>query len=179
MCRWCSSNVINRLGEKIMRLLPIAILVSLSACASVPDSDDVSIRAASWHGAPADELIAILGEPKISKKGDMSWRFMVRSVAPKSTQARSRYRPFVPQSSPNSGLNRSSLSGIGTSHRELLATSHGYSTHVGFSGSGYKPRPRFCTYLAYVENGIVSKLITLGNSRAGCVFEELPLRSTD
>ena len=151
----------------IMRRLSIAILVSLSACASVPSSNDVSIRTASWQSAPAVELIAILGEPKISKRGNLTWRFL----GPRETQA-----GYHQHRSVNTG----SLSVLTGCASCSTAGSVGSIVTPGtYSGgsSGSTTRPRFCTYLAYVENGIVSKLITLSNPRTHCLFEELPLRS--
>ena len=56
----------------------------LSACASTPGNSDVDMRAASWQGAPTSELIAVLGEPKIGKSGNLTWRF----PGPEDPQAR-------------------------------------------------------------------------------------------
>ena len=161
-----------------MRLLPITILVSLSACASAPSSNHASILEASWQGAPADELIAMLGEPITSKKGNMTWQFLV-PVVPKEMQASSHSK----NRSVRSTGSLSVLSGCGgcSPDGSVVAPGPTYTWVGGSSGSSseFTERRRFCRYLALVENGIVSKLITLDNSRAGCLFTELPLRSTD
>ena len=169
MRRWCLNNVINKVGEKTMQRLSIAILFGLSACATVPSSDEVSIRAASWHGAPAHELIAILGEPKISKKGNMTWRFLGLH----ETQVSYRSNRSVNTGSLSVLTGCASCSTVGSDGSVVTP-----GTSVG-SSSRYTTGPRFCTYVAHIENGIVSKLTTHSNSRTRCLFEELPLRSTE
>ena len=149
-----------------MRRLLVVLLVGLSACASVPGNNDVRTRAASWQGAPAAELIAILGEPRVSESGNLTWRF----PGPEEPQARNRQHR-----SADSG----SLSVLTGCASCSMADSGGSVVTPGmhFSGSAFSTtRPRYCTYLAVVENETVSKLVTLGNSRTRCLFSELPLR---
>lgn len=46
-------------------------------------------------------------------------------------------------------------------------------------GGGWLHRePRVCTYIAYIENGAITRLTTLSRPGAHCRFDELPRRST-
>ena len=60
----------------IIRRLSIAILVLLSACASIPSDNDVSKRKASWQGVPVVELVTALGgQPGLKKNDTWYWQF--------------------------------------------------------------------------------------------------------
>ncbi len=138
----------------------------LSACASTPGNSDVDMRAASWQGAPTSELIAVLGEPKIGKSGNLTWRF----PGPEDPQAVARRH----QSAGTGSL--SILAGCASCS---AAGSDGSVVTPGVYTSGSAAattRPRYCTYIAYVEDESVSKIITLGSSRTRCQFAELPVR---
>ena len=147
-----------------MRLYPIAILVGLSACASVPSGNDVGTRVASWDGAPATDLVAVLGEPAITKRGSWIWQF----PGPEDGEV-------IAYDSANAGppLRPVSSSVGGPSNRARMAG----ETRVDYAPGGTYTKHVVCKYIGYVENGIVTKLTTLSEPGTHCRFDELPLRS--
>ena len=164
-----------------MRLLPIAFLVCLSACASSPNSDAIDARMASWHGAPADELIAILGDPIISEKGNMTWRFVVPHTLPTDDHQHSSHHRHAKHSKSISVISGVSNTDVVSPDGSAVASGNPFeTTDAGFAGDGvHRVRPQYCMYLAYVENGTVSRLMTFDNHRNGCLFTEVPVRSTE
>ena len=148
-----------------MRLYPLAILVALSACASVPSGNDLSPRLASWIGAPAADLVAVLGEPVITKRGSWIWRFQGPEdgeyVPYRSSSAYARLRPVT--SSVGGPSNAARMPG---ETRLVYGSNWSYHKRVG------------CKYIGYVENGIVTRLTTLSKPGNHCRFDELPLRSS-
>ena len=142
----------------IMRYIAISILLGLSACASVPGDSDISARTASWQGAPADELVAALGQPNINKRGTWVWEF----AGPERHE----------------GGDHSNHS----THTESLSVVQACSDCTpgqGMTRSSGRPQssvPSVCTYLGYVEHGVVNKLTTLSEPGTHCTFQELPLR---
>ena len=149
-----------------MRLYPIAILVGLSACASVPSGNDVGTRVASWHGAPATDLVAVLGAPAITKRGSWIWQFPGPEngevIAYGSRSAKAGYRARPVSSSVGSPSNSARMPG---------------ETRVDYDSGGTYTKHVVCKYIGYVENGIVIKLATLSKPGTHCRFDELPLRS--
>ena len=147
-----------------MRLYPIAILVGLSACASVPSGNDVRTLVASWHGAPATDLVAVLGEPAITKRGSWIWQF----PGPENGEV-------LAYGSANAGppLRPVSSSVGGPSNGARMPG----ETRVVYDSGGTYTKHVVCKYIGYVENGIVAKLTTLSEPGTHCRFDELPLRS--
>ena len=154
-----------------MRLYTIAILVSLSACASVPSGNDVSARVASWHGAPAADLVTILGEPEITKHGSWVWQFAGPghgevAACRCSTNSAPRLR-LGPMSqvcqgcAPPEGVSSQSFADK-MPYRERRGH---YQKHV------------VCKYIGDIENGVVTKLTTQSKPANDCRFDELPLHS--
>ncbi len=164
-----------------MRLLPIAFLVCLSACASSSNSKAIDARMASWHGAPADELIAVLGEPIVSKKGNMTWRFVVPHTMPTDDHQHSSHHRQAKHSKSLSVVSGISNTDVVSPDGSAVASGRPFAIiGVGSGGrSENRVRPQFCTYLAYVEDGKVSKLMTFDNYRNGCLFDEVPVRPTE
>lgn len=157
-----------------MKLYPIVILVSLSACASVPSGNDVGARVASWHGAPATDLVAILGEPVITKRGSWIWQFAGpgdgEAIAYGSRSTNS--GPVLgPVSQACHGCEPSNSVGSQSSAARMPG-----ETRVSGSSGHYHKRV-VCQYIGYVENGVVTKLTTLSKPGTNCRFDELPLRS--
>jgi len=157
-----------------MRLFPIAILVGLSACASAPGENDVGTRVASWQGAPANDLVAVLGEPVITKRGSWIWEFpgpgdgKVIAYGSHSTNS----GPLLGSVSQScSGCDPSSSVGTQSSAARMPG-----ETQASGSAGHYHKRV-VCKYIGYVENGIVTKLTTLSKPGNHCPFDELPLRS--
>jgi len=150
-----------------MRRLLIAILVGLSACATAPSGNDLTSRLVSWHGASTGELVAVLGEPTIKENGTWTWQFSGRE---KSRGGNSRHR----------SANTGSLSVLRGCASCSMSGSDGKvvtpATYFDSDGTSTET-PHFCTYLGYVENGMVIKLTTLSRPRLHCRFDELPLRS--
>ncbi len=146
-----------------MRLYRIAILVGLSACVSVPSGNDVGPRLASWHGAPATDLVAILGEPVITKRGSWVWQFPGPDdgevIAYGSSSAGLPLRPV--SSSVGGPSNAARMPG---------------QTRVVYGPGGTYHKHVVCKYIGYVENGIVTKLATLSKPGTHGRFDEIPLR---
>lgn len=144
-----------------MRLYLIAILVGLSACATVPDGNDLGVRTASWIGAPASDLVVVLGQPEITNRGSWIWRFP--------------------------GPGDGEVISFGGAHRLRPATSHvgGPTNSAGqpaqpgapYGTLGTYHKHVVCKYIGYVENGIVTRLTTLSKPGTHCRFDELPPRS--
>ena len=149
-----------------MRLYPTAILVGLSACASVPSGNDVGTRLASWHGAPATDLVAVVGEPVITKRGSWIWQFPGPEdgevIANGSRSANT--APLLRPASSNVGSPSASARMPG-------------ETRVVYGSGGTYHKHVVCKYIGYVENGIVTQLTTLSKPGTHCRFDELPLRS--
>lgn len=147
-----------------MRLYPIAILVGLSACASAPSGNDVGARLASWHGAPATDLVAVLGEPVITKRGSWIWKFPGpehgKVIAYRSANASLPLRPVT--SRVGGPSNAARMPG---------------ETRVTYGSSWWYRKHVVCKYIGYVEDGIVTRLTTLSKPGTHCRFDELPLRS--
>ena len=158
-----------------MRLYPIAILVGLSACASVPSGNDIGARVASWHGAPATDLIAILGEPVITKRGSWVWQFPGPEdgdvIAYGSRSANS-----GPLLGPVSQACRSCDASSSVGSQSSAARMPG-ETRVVYGSGGTYHKHVVCKYIGYVENGTVTQLTTLSKPGTHCRFDELPLRS--
>jgi len=163
-----------------MRLYPIVILVTLSACATAPSGNDINARAMSWQGAPVDELVAAFGgQPGLKKEDKWYWQFRspresegtdVR-VSPTNTGSLS-----VLRSCPNCYSSSSEGNPINRAMPFATTVTSGAVT----SGRGWLHKePRVCTYIAFVEKGVITRLTTLSKPGAHCRFEELPLRSTD
>ena len=157
-----------------MRLLSIAILVGLSACSSVPSSNDVSSRTASWQGVSTTELVTALGEPTSMKPGTWIWKF----PGPENRQARNGGAPVAtsgfssqPISQPCPGCDRSG------SHSPPSNRASPAALPMLSSGRSMDTRRRYCEYIAYVEDGIVAQLTTLSKPGTHCRFQELPLYS--
>ncbi|MGB5257028.1 MAG: hypothetical protein WBN07_13630 [Woeseiaceae bacterium] len=147
-----------------MRLYPIAILVGLSACASAPSGNDVDTRVASWHGAPAADLVAVLGEPEITKRGSWIWQF----PGPDDGEV-------IAYGSANAGAALRPVSGSegGPSDSARMPG----ETRVTQASAGTFHKHVVCKYIGYVENGTVTQLTTLSKPGTHCRFDELPLRS--
>jgi len=147
-----------------MRLYPTAILVGLSACASVPSGNDVGTRLASWHGAPATDLVAVVGEPVITKRGSWIWQF----PGPEDGEV-------IAYGSANASLPLQPVSGTvgGPSDAARMPG----ETRVVYGSGGTYHKHVVCKYIGYVENGIVTQLTTLSKPGTHCRFDELPLRS--
>ena len=149
-----------------MKLYPIALLAGLSACASVPSGDNIGTRLASWHDAPATDLVAVLGEPVITKRGSWIWQFPgpgngeVITHISHSANAGLGLRPAPSTSgSPSDGARM-------PGEMQVTSGSGGtYTKHV------------VCKYIAYVEDGMVTELTTLSKPGTHCRFDELPRRS--
>ncbi len=147
-----------------MRVISVAILFGLSACASAPSGNDISARTASWQGASAVELVAALGQPSSrTKRGTWVWRFngperRVRSGHGYSSHSASTETLSVIQACsnclPGQGMTRS-------------------------ADSQTRRAPSVCSYLGYVENGIVAKLTTLSDPGTHCDFDELPMHPAE
>ena len=147
-----------------MRLYPIAILVGLSACASAPSGNDLGARLASWHGALATDLVAVLGEPVITKRGSWVWPF----PGPEDGEV-------IAYGSVNAGLPLRPVTGSvgGPSNAARMPG----ETRVTYGSSGSYHKHVVCKYIGYVEEGTVTRLTTLSKPGTHCRFDELPLRS--
>lgn len=140
-----------------MRYIAIAILLGLTACASVSGGSDIGQRTASWQGAPADELVEVLGEPIVNQRGTWVWEF----AGPERREGGSRS---------NHPANSESLSVVQACSD--CAPGQGMTQFSGRQPDGV---PSVCSYLGYVERGIITKLTTLSEPGTHCAFQELPL----
>ena len=155
-----------------MQRLSIAVLVLLSACASIPGDNDLSERKASWQGAPVVELVTTFGgQPGLKKKDTWYWQFW---ASPEKRDSYFQETESISLSDvpPCRNCAPSSLTGSPSPR----------SAYNGLIAGGPSPksesqRPPLCTYLVYVANGTIVKLNTLGAPGAFCRFDELPLRS--
>jgi len=148
-----------------MRKASIAVLVGVSACASVPSGNDINARTASWQGASTVELVAALGQPSgRTGRGTWVWQFAgperrVGSGRRHSTHSANTGTLSVIQACPNCSPGQ-------------------FMTRSGDSRTG-SSAPSICTYLGYVEGETVTKLTTLADPGSHCDFEELPPRPTE
>ena len=155
-----------------MKQISFAFLITLSGCAVVPSGVEINSRVASWHGAPAAELVAVFGEPVAMDRGMWTWQF----TAPGMGEARNvnkipdpwhrDYGSCGPRDSASCTIDRH------TSGRHGI----GRHTDTAVIPKGSVWAARDCRYVAIVENGTVTKLTTLGVS-GHCRYDELPLRS--
>lgn len=158
-----------------MRLFSIAMLVGLSACVTTPNGIDLSSRTDSWRHAPTSDLVAVLGEPTSTRQDALTWQFPAPNNNPVgSSGSTSAYSGLLPSplSQPCSNCVRSSR----TSPPDLHVSSGGSS----FPGTNSAPKiskPRFCTYIAYIDGETIAKLTTLSKPGTHCRFEKIPLRS--
>lgn len=149
-----------------MKLIALALLIGLSACASAPSENSVVTRVASWHGAPATDLVAVLGEPVITKRGSWIWQFPGPENGEVITDG---------SQTANAGLLlRPVASDVGSPSDGARMPGE---TQVVRGSVGTYTKHRVCKYIAYVEDGVVSKLTTLSKPGTHCRFDELPLRS--
>lgn len=151
-----------------MRLVVIVLMVGLSACAGIPGKDDVGVRVASWHGAPASDLVAVLGEPVINERGSWVWEFPGpahgQTVAYDSHALTSHPQPRPVASTVGGPNNPGKMPG---EFRTVSSSGGTYTKH------------EMCKYFAYVESGIVTSLSTLSKPGYHCRFDELPLRTDE
>ena len=149
-----------------MKFYPIALMAALSACASVPGGDNLGTRVASWHGAPATDLVAVLGEPVITKRGSWIWQV----PGPENGEV-----VYYSSQSASAGLGLRPVTRNGGSPVDA-GRMPGDIQVTGGSGGTYIKR-EVCKFSAYVEDGRVTELTTLSKPGTHCRFDELPLRS--
>ena len=153
-----------------MRRLSIAILIVLSACASVPGDSNVKERKARWQGVPIDELVGVLGQPgRISEKGIWYWQFWA-SPEKRDDYIQGAESTNLPDYSACRNCAPSSLTGSPSLRPTYDFLMGGRPTPKSES----RPPP-VCTYLVNVEDEAIVKLSTLSARGAFCRFEELPL----
>jgi hypothetical protein len=149
-----------------MRTFAVAVMFGVSACASVPNENDISVRTASWQGASAAELVAVLGQPDgRTKRGTWVWQF----AGPERRVHNGHW--YSPHYSSTTTLS-------------VIQACPGCPPGQNMTRSGYRPTGTviargICTYLGYVEGGVVAKITTLSEPGTHCDFEDLPLRPTE
>ena len=183
-----------------MKRILVVVLFGLSACATAPDPDSVSARAASWQGAEVKELAAVLGEPTTARSDAWIWGFLAPNAydPPGSgshggsasqgslsvLQGCSNCRPSH-QATGNRGAmpgqtTFTSGSPAAAHSREHVSANLQDEAIINSSNTESTAAPWLvCKYIARVEDGIITRLSTLSPPGAHCQFKNLTLRPTD
>ncbi len=183
-----------------MKRYLVVVLFGLSACASTPDPNSVSARAASWQGADVTELAAVLGQPTTVRSDAWIWGFLAPNA----------YDP-PGSGSQNGNVSQGSLSvlrGCSNCRPSHQATGNrgampGQTTFTSGSPAAAHSREHVsanlhdetiinstntestaaatlvCKYIASVEDGIITRLSTLSPPGSHCQFKNLTLRPKD
>lgn len=183
-------------GTTMQRYL-LVILLGLSACASAPNPDSISARAASWQGADVSELAAVLGQPTTIRSDAWIWGFLAPNAynppgsgshGRGSSQGSLSVLRGCPNCAPSHQAtgNRGAMPGQVTLTSGSSAAGHGgehapANLHdeviINSSNTESTAVTRLvCKYIAKVEDGVITKLSTLSPPGSHCHFKNLTFR---